>query len=56
MTTAVSYYDPKETFDWAVSRRRALKDDDRSSQASWVRSMTAYHRDWNIIDQMVRVP
>ena len=51
MTTGMSYYEPKETFDWAVSRRRVLKDDDQSSQASWVRALTAYHRDWNITDQ-----
>ena len=45
-------YEPEETFDWAVSRRRALKDDDQSSQASWVRAVTAYHRDWNAIGRM----
>jgi amidase len=51
MTLTMRPYEPEETFDWAVERRRLLRDDDESSQATLARAIAAYHRDWSTIDR-----
>jgi len=49
-TMTMSHTEAEGNFNWAVSRRPTLKDDDQSGEAAWIRAVTVYHRDWNIID------
>ncbi len=51
-TMTMSLFQPPGYFDWAMSQLRTLKDEDQSGQAMWVRAITAYHRDWNRLNQM----
>jgi len=43
---------PQNIFDWAVNQLKTLKDEDQSMIARWVRAATAYHRDWNKLNQI----
>jgi amidase len=50
-TMTMSHSEPQERFEWAVSQLRTLKDEDRSGPATWVRTITATHRDWIRLNQ-----
>lgn len=47
----ISHLRPPEEFEWAVRQKGALRKDDRSGEARWVRATTAYHRDWIRLNQ-----
>lgn len=47
----MSHLRPPGEFDWAVSQIGALQEDDQSGEARWIRAITAYHRDWNRLNQ-----
>jgi amidase len=51
-TMTLSHILPPQYFDWAKNQLGELKDDDQSGLAMWVRAMTAYHRDWNKLNNM----
>jgi amidase len=47
----MSHLRSPEEFEWAVGAAGALREDDQSAEARWQRATTAYHRDWNRLNQ-----
>ncbi|MCF8068170.1 MAG: amidase [Desulfobacterales bacterium] len=50
-TMACSREESEEAFIEAVSRLKKLKETDQSETAREIRALTAYHRDWHILNQ-----
>jgi amidase len=47
----MSHLRPPEEFEWTVRQTGALREDDQSIEARWLRATAAYHRDWNRLNQ-----
>ena len=50
-TATMSHVQPPGYYEWAVSQAETLKDEDQSHIARWIRAMTGYHRDWNMLNE-----
>lgn len=50
-TSTMSHIQPPGYYEWAVDQAKILKDEDQSLTARWIRAMTGYHRDWNILNE-----
>lgn len=49
-TMTRSHMQSQNIFNRAVNQLKRLKKDDQSMSARWMRAMTGYHRDWNILN------
>ncbi|MEJ2158847.1 MAG: amidase family protein [Desulfobacteraceae bacterium] len=47
----ISHLWTPEEFEWTVRQIDTIREDDESGEARWVRATTAYHRDWNRLNQ-----
>ena len=50
-TATLSHVQPPGYYEWAVGQAEILKDEDQSHTARWIRAMTGYHRDWNMLNE-----
>ncbi len=50
-TATLSHVQPPGYYEWAVSQAEILEDENQSHIARWIRAMTGYHRDWNLLNE-----
>ncbi len=50
-TATMSHLLPPGHYEWATGQAGTLKDEDQSHIARWIRAMTGYHRDWNLLNE-----
>ena len=50
-TATMSHIQPPGYYEWAVSQAKTLKDENQSHTARWIRAITGYHRDWNLLNE-----
>ena len=50
-TATLSHVQPPGYYEWAVGQAETLTDEDQSHTARWIRAMTGFHRDWNLLNE-----